>query len=154
MRTIMVGGIPCPIKATTGTISASTDRLKWALLDAETAAEKRIETLHLSADDATKIVDEERRKAQLAYMSDASNSLHTISDMLNAAVDYERIINGHNIKERCPYYPVTPDKLGIVMTLQELNDPDTSQTIAEEIAEATGSKNLTAGRLMQVAQMM
>lgn len=154
MRTIVLGGLPCPIKATAATIAANTDRLNAKLLDADEAAELEAEEKGLTVDQAEQLRARKRKKAYQLFLANAENSLLVISDMVNAAVESERILYHRDIREQSPYYPLTAAKLALVATVQELNDPDTAQVIAQEMAEATGSKNLPAGELVKLAQMI
>lgn len=154
MRKIILGGMACPIKATAGTIASSTSRLSAALAEADCDAEERAKQQNMEADDYEQLRQRLRKKAQMVYLSNTENSLRVISDMLNAAVDSERILYGRDIRSESPYYPMTPEKLALIVSTQELNDPETARIIAEEIAEATGSKNLTAGELVKLAQML
>ncbi len=154
MRTIVLGGLPCLIKATAGTIAGSTSRLSEALAEADFEAEEQAKQRDMEVDEYEQLCQRLRKKAQLAYLNNAENSLRVISDMVNAAVDSERILYGRDIRDQSPYYPMTPEKLAIIASTQELNDPDMAQSIAEEIAEATGSKNLSAGELVKIAQMI
>ena len=154
MRTIILGGVPVPIKATAGTIAANTSRLSAVLIEADMEAEAEAEKQDLSVDQFQKLKEQKRKKANRIFMADAENSLKVIADMVNAAVDSERVLHGHDIREQSPYYPASAEKLAFIISSKEMNDLHTAQVIAEEIAEATGSKNLTAGELVKMAQMV
>lgn len=154
MRTIILGGLPCPIKATAATIAANADRLNAKLMDADEEAELEAKEKKLDVDAAEALRAQIRKKVYRLFLANAENSLMVIADMVNAAVDSERILYGRDIREQSPHYPMTPQKLACIASLKELNNPDTARQIAEEIAEATGSKNLNAGELVKMAQMI
>lgn len=143
MRYITLRGVQYPVRATVAVDAETARRYNAALLDAEDAANEDADTRGVGEDERAAIVSRRRKRAAREYMADVDNSLRQISLMINAAVSYEQVLNGVDIRDQVPHYPMTPEKLAVLATVEDLNRDDTVQTIAEELAECRGVQKKT-----------
>lgn len=86
------------------------------------------------------------------FLADTQTSLWLIATLINEAVNYESVMNGRDIRNEVPHYPLTMQKIGMMASAADLNRDETVQAIAEEFAECLGTeKNFTAAQLKQMA---
>ena len=156
MRTITLGGIEYPIHATVTVDAEITRRYNQTILAAEEAARAEAEREGLNDGQTALLIDRRKSMALKRYVSDRENDLLQIALLINAAVDYERVINGRDISAEVPHYPLTAQKVGLLASLDDLNREDTVQAIVDEFLDCRGGdrKNLTAGQLREMAQTL
>lgn len=156
MRHITLGGVAYPVRATMQVDRAITERLQGVLTAADNDAAVEAAAKGLTGAELDALTAQKRKAAVIAYSTDTEVSLWQIALMINAAVDYVRIIEGRDIASEVPGYPMTAEKIAAVATAADLNREETFQTIAEEFAECRGgdAKNLTAEQLMEMAKKL
>lgn len=155
MRHITLGGREYPIMATCNVDKVVTSRYNTALLEAEEAALLEAEEKELNDAKTTKLVASRTQMAAKRYLADMGNSMLQIALMINEAVDYERIMNHRDISAEVPGYPLDEQKIGMLATIDDLNNNATMTAIAEEFAVCRGGeKNLTAAQILEMAKAM
>ncbi len=155
MRHITLGGREYPIMATCNVDKVVTSRYNAALLEAEEAALLEAEEKKLNENKTTALVTSKRKMAARQYIADMGNSMLQIALMINEAVDYERIMNHRDISAEVPWYPLDEQKVGMLATIDDLNNDATMTAIAEEFAECRGGKkNLTAEQILKAAKTL
>ncbi len=156
MRTITLGGSEYPIHATVTVDAEITRRYNQTILAAEEAAREEAEREGLNDGQTALLIDRRKSMALKRYVSDRENDLLQIALLINAAVDYERVINGRDISAEVPHYPLTAQKVGLLASLDDLNREGTVQAIVDEFLDCRGGdrKNLTAGQLREMAQTL
>lgn len=155
MRYITLGGRQYPILATCNVDKVVTNRYNAALLEAEETAMLEAEERELNDAKTTKLVASRRQVAAKRYLADMGSSMLQIALMINEAVDYERIINRKDIAKEVPGYPLDEQKIGMLATIDDLNNEANMTAIAEEFAECRGGeKNLTAAQILETAKAL
>ena len=156
MRHITLGGIEYPIRATVTVDAEVTRRYNDAILSAEAAARETAEQRGLNEGQTEQLVEREKKLALRRYLGDRENDLYQIALLINAAVDYERVLHGRDISADVPHYPLTAEKIGLIATLDDLNREETVQAVVDEFLDCRGGdrKNLTAGQLEQMASTL
>ena len=155
MRHITLGGKEYPILATCNVDKEVTNRYNAALLEAEEKALQEAEERELNDAKTAKLVASRRQIAAKRYLADMGNSMLQIALMINEAVDYERIINRKDIAAEVPGYPLDEQKIGMLATIDDLNNEANMTAIAEEFAECRGGeKNLTAAQILETAKAL
>ena len=156
MRTITLSGSEYPIHATVTVDAEITRRYNQTILAAEEAAREEAEREGLNDGQTALLIDRRKSMALKRYVSDRENDLLQIALLINAAVDYERVINGRDISAEVPHYPLTAQKVGLLASLDDLNREDTVQAIVDEFLDCRGGdrKNLTAGQLREMTQTL
>lgn len=154
MHTITLGGIQYPIQATAGMMGAARERLADALADATEQAEADADARGLDDAARGRLVERRRKAAHARYMADSRNSLAVIADLVNGAVERERLLNGRDISGEVPHYPLTVQKLALLATAEDLNGEGNSKAIAAELAAwmPAGEKKEAANHLMAAAR--
>lgn len=150
MRTIRIAGYDMPIRATMRFELAVKEYLQRIADKAVADAEKGSRTLLEEA------ANDERANAIREASASAEMSLFVICELVNAAVEQEKVLGGHDRSGELPVYPLTVEKLAVIATLEELNSAENAAAVADEIAEARGSetKKLMAGKLMDLSRQM
>lgn len=155
MRHITLRGREYPIMATCNVDKVVTSRYNSALLEAEEAALLEAEEKELNENKTTALVTSKRKMAARQYIADMGNSMLQIALMINEAVDYERIMNRRDISAEVPWYPLDEQKVGMLATIDDLNNDANMTAIAEEFAECRGGKkNLTAEQILEAAKTL
>ncbi|MDD2992978.1 MAG: hypothetical protein PHG73_05470 [Pygmaiobacter sp.] len=155
MRYITLGGREYPILATCNVDKVVTSRYNAALLEAEEKAMLEAEEKELNDAKTTKLVASRTKMAAKQYLADMGNSMLQIALMINEAVDYERIMNHRDISAEVPGYPLDEQKVGMLATINDLNNDANMTAVAEEFAECRGGeKNLTAAQILETAKAL
>jgi hypothetical protein len=155
MRHITLGGREYPILATCNVDKVVTSRYNAALLEAEEEALLEAEEKELNDAKTVKLVDSRKKMAAKRYLADMGNSMLQIALMINEAVDYERIMNHRDISAEVPGYPLDEQKIGMLATINDLNNDANMTAVAEEFAECRGGeKNLTAAQILATAKAL
>lgn len=155
MRYITIQGQQYPIQATVAVEAANNSRMRKALLDAEARAELEGKAEHLPEEQTQERAAVYRKKALKTFLADAENSLQLWADLINAAVERAKVLDGRDISASVPHYPLTARKLAFLVTAADLNDEQNALAVAQELVECRGGdpKNLQAGHLLLMSAM-
>lgn len=154
-RYLTIQGQQYPIKATVAVEAANNSRMLKAVLDAEARAELEAKEHQWDEDQMQTHAEVYRQKALKAFLRDSENSLQLWADLINAAVERAKVLDGRDISASVPHYPLTARKLAFLVTSADLNSEDNALAVAQELIECRGGdpKNLTAGHLVLMSAM-
>lgn len=140
MHYITLRGVRYPVRATVAVDAETNRRYNTALLDAEDLANEEADARGAGDGERAALIARRRKRAAREYLSDMDNSLRQISLMINAAVSAEKALNGVDISGQVPHWPMTPEKLAALATVDDLNREDTMLAIAAELSECRGGE--------------
>lgn len=157
MRYITLGGKQYPIHCSVVVDAAICQRRNRLLMDIEDATIAEAQENNIPDSKLDALISRRKREALRDISGNAEETLIMLSDMINAAVDYQQVICGRDIRSEIEGgYPMTAKKLAFIASVSDLNSETTMDTVAQEIIEAQGgdAKNLSAGRVVQTARAL
>lgn len=154
MRTINLKGHEYQIHASITVDSNAEKRRNEVLKKAEAEAIAEADEKEIA--DASALIREKMLAAIRDRDFNLNEALNLIADMINAAVEYNRIILCYNTEDKVyGGYPMTAEKLVFLCSVEDLNSKEVSEAVAAELIEARGgtaAKKLTAQEVLKLTE--